>query len=29
MQNTEVEELENKMVEFVLFDREGKEFSDR
>ena len=29
MQNTEVEELQNKKVDFVLFDTQGKEFSDR
>ena len=29
MQNTEVEDLHNKKVEFVLYDRGGKEFSDR
>ena len=29
MQNTEVEDLQNKIVEFVLFDREDKEYSDR
>lgn len=29
MQNTEVEEVQGKSVSFVLFDAEGKEFSDR
>ncbi len=29
MQNTEVEEFQNKKVQFVLFDAAGKEFSDR
>ncbi len=28
MQNNEVEELQDKRVSFVLFDQQGKEFSD-